>query len=100
MLARSPVAPHPYATGGRWRQSRSWLARHLLRRLWLPAMMYRLLPVLYLGLGSSCLASALLLPEPTWVLPYVALVGLVAIHTGYHVAALRRRARAKRRATG
>ena len=51
------------------------LARLLTRRIWLPRWLYAAVPWLYLLLGSTALASAVLLPEPDWILPFVYNIG-------------------------
>jgi hypothetical protein len=69
------------------------LARLLTRRVWLPRWLYALVPWLYLLLGSAALASAVLLPEPDWILPFAALAGLALLHAGLWVATVRYRQR-------
>jgi hypothetical protein len=78
------TAGHPLVDGVR---------RVLLRRLWLPKAVYEGLPWLYLGAGFGALVSGLLLPEPSWIVGYLLLVGIGLVHAGLVISALRRRSR-------
>ncbi len=78
--------PRPVGLAGR-------LRRILLRKLWLPRGVYEALPYAYIGLGLTALASAIYLPGWTWVLPYLALIGLGCLHAGLALIALRYRFR-------
>lgn len=70
-----------------------WLSGLLLRRLWLPRAVYEALPYLYMLLGLGALAAALYSPDWTWILPYVALLGLACLHAGLGLVAMRYRFR-------
>jgi len=63
----------------------------LFRKLWLPRPLYEALPVIYILMGLVALVSGLYLPDGTWILPYAVLLGLVCLHAGLGVAALRYR---------
>ena len=73
------------------------IRRLLLRKLWLPRIVYEALPYLYIALGVVALTSALFSPDWTWVLPYVVLLGLICLHAGLAIAALRYRFRRRPR---
>ena len=73
------------------------IRRLLFRKLWLPRVVYEALPYLYIGLGAVALASALFSPDWTWVVPYVVLLGLICLHAGLAIAALRYRFRRRPR---
>lgn len=77
-------------TGGRIRSI-------LLRRLWLPRFVYEALPYVYIACGLFALASAIFTPDWTWILPWAILVGLICLHAGLALAALRFRIRRDRR---
>ena len=65
----------------------------LLRKLWLPRILYEALPYLYISLGIAALASALYAPGWTWILPYLVLIGLACLHAGLAIVTLRYRFR-------
>jgi len=65
----------------------------LLRRLWLPRFIYEALPYLYIACGLVALGSAIYTPDWTWILPWAILVGLICLHAGLALAALRYRIR-------
>ena len=70
-------------------------ARHLrsalLQRIWLPDKAYAAVPYFYLAAGFCALCGGLFLPEGSWILPYLLLMGVVIVHAGLAVASLRRR---------
>ena len=70
----------------------------MLRRIWLPETVYAAVPWFYLGSGCGALAGGLLLPQGSWILPYLLLIGVAIGHAGVVVASMRQKARAKRRA--
>jgi len=72
------------------------IRRALLRKLWLPRFVYELLPYMYMALGVGALISAVLSPDWTWVIPYIVLVGLICLHAGLGIVALRYRFRRRR----
>ncbi len=86
--ASSPVAAPPHRTGGDHR-----LRNLLLRRIWLPRWLYAAVPAIYLGSGTGALLGGLYLPDPSWMLPYVALFGFACLHAGITLIAMRRRRR-------
>ncbi|MDJ0929318.1 MAG: hypothetical protein QNJ73_16895 [Gammaproteobacteria bacterium] len=65
----------------------------LFRKLWLPKIIYEGLPYVYIGIGIVALASALYAPGWTWILPYLALVGVACLHAGLAIVTLRYRFR-------
>ncbi len=65
--------------------------KFLFRKLWLPRAIYEALPYLYILAGLITLISGIYLPDGTWMLPYVVLLGLVCLHAGLAVATLRYR---------
>jgi len=69
----------------------------LLRRLWLPKLIYEALPYLYIACGLVALGSAIHTPDWTWILPWAILVGLICLHAGLALATLRYRIRRDRR---
>lgn len=65
----------------------------LFRRLWLPRIVYEALPYLYIVLGVAALGSAMFTPDWTWILPWAILIGLICLHAGLALVALRYRVR-------
>ncbi|MFQ5636226.1 MAG: hypothetical protein ACE5G3_12965 [Gammaproteobacteria bacterium] len=86
-------APAPARRAGTERR----LLGLLLRRLWLPGFVYEALPYLYILCGLVALVSALYTPDWTWILPWAVLVGLLCLHAGLALVALRYRWRKSRR---
>ncbi len=68
-----------------------------LRKLWLPRGLYEALPYLYIAVGMLALLSAIFSPGWAWILPYVLLAGLILLHLGLGLVALRYRFRKSRR---
>ena len=66
----------------------------LLHRVWLPERAYAAVPYFYLASGACALGGGLFLPEGSWILPYLLLMGVVVGHAGMVVASLRQRRRA------
>jgi hypothetical protein len=69
----------------------------LLQKLWLPRIVYELLPYFYLSLGLTALASATHMRAWVWILPYAILLGLICIHVGLALITLRYRYRHRNR---
>lgn len=69
----------------------------LLRRIWLPAPLYRALPGLYLVAGLTALATGLFAPEPHWLWGYLTLPGIGLVHGSLALLEVRRRQRRYRR---
>ena len=65
----------------------------LLKRLWLPRILYEALPYIYMLCGIVALGSAVYSPDWTWILPWAILVGLICLHAGIALATLRFRFR-------
>ena len=76
------------------------LRRILLRRLWLPKFVYEALPYIYIACGIVALGSAVHIRDWTWILPWAVLVGLICLHAGLALAALRYRIRQGRQDNG
>jgi hypothetical protein len=69
------------------------IARILCKKLWLPRALYEALPIVYVLGGLAALLSALYLPGWTWILPYLLLLGTLAMHAGLAIMTLRWRFR-------
>jgi len=67
--------------------------RRLLRRVWLPTILYEAMPWVYCSLGAAALLSGLFLPHPGWLAAYLLLVAVTALHAGVWFLVLRRRHR-------
>jgi hypothetical protein len=61
----------------------------LLQKLWLPRILYEVMPFLYIFLGIFALISAMFTPGWTWILPYAILLGLICLHAGLGIVGLR-----------
>lgn len=61
----------------------------LLQKLWLPRILYEVMPFLYIFLGISALISAMYTPGWAWILPYAILLGLICLHAGLGIVGLR-----------
>jgi hypothetical protein len=61
----------------------------LLRKLWLPRLLYEALPYLYLVIGMAALASAVYVPGSGWILPYAILFAVICLHASLAIIALR-----------
>lgn len=75
----------------------SRIRKLLLRRLWLPRFIYEALPYVYIVCGLVALGSAMYTRDWTWILPWAILVGLICLHAGLALAALRYRIRKGKR---
>ena len=72
--------------------------RHLLlKRIWLPRIVYEILPLIYICSGLVALIAALYLPGWTWILPWAFVFGFAALHLGIGIAALRHKFRRTKR---
>lgn len=69
------------------------LRRLLLKRVWLPRIIYEALPFIYVCFGLVALAAALWTPGWTWIVPWAIVFGLAALHLGLGIAGLRHRFR-------
>jgi len=65
----------------------------LLQKLWLPRIIYEMLPYLYLLLGLTALTSAMHMQAWIWILPYAILLGLICLHVSLALITLRYRYR-------
>jgi len=70
--------------------------RRVVRRVWLPRILYEAMPWLYCVLGAAALAAGLFLPHPGWLAPYLLLLAVTALHLGVRFLMLRRRYRLAR----
>ena len=61
----------------------------LLQKLWLPRILYEVLPFVYIFLGIFALISAMYTPGWAWILPYAILLGLICLHAGLGIVGLR-----------
>ena len=80
--AQSPVHTRDTATRRRSRPL-------LWRRLWLPKVLYTLLPFFYIGAGVAALLATVYISAWFWVLPHYLLFSVACLHLG--VIILRRR---------
>ena len=85
--------PRRRQSSGGWTRQ---LRQILLRKLWLPRIVYELIPAVYILLGITALASAVYGHGWTWVLPYLVLIGVGCLHAGLAIAGLRYRFRRRR----
>ena len=81
------------ASRGQRRNATARLREILTRRVWLPTFVYEALPYLYILCGIVALVSAIYARDWTWILPWAILIGLICLHTGLALAALRYRVR-------
>jgi hypothetical protein len=71
---------------GRLAQRLAALAR---RRIWLSRPVYAAVPWFYLASGTAALGGGLFLPDGTWFLPYLLLLGGACVHAAVAVGSLR-----------
>ena len=83
----------PPARKQRGASLRQQIRKTLLKKLWLPRIVYEILPYAYMALGLIALVSAAFAPDWTWILPYAILLGLACLHIGLALVALRYRFR-------
>jgi len=65
------------------------------RRIWLPTLLYRLLPLFYIAVGTAALISTFYVSEWYWLVPHGLVLGAVCLHLGLSL--LRKRRSALRR---
>ncbi|HHQ15178.1 MAG TPA: hypothetical protein ENK16_09110 [Chromatiales bacterium] len=87
--------PERRRSRGKWTAR---LRRILLTKLWLPRIVYELIPAVYILLGVGALASALYGRGWTWIVPYLVLIGVGCLHAGLAIAGLRYRFRRRQQA--
>lgn len=85
----------PAAASGRRRTKATRIRELLTRRVWLPSIVYEALPYLYMVCGIVALGAAVFARDWTWILPWAILIGLICLHAGLALAALRYRVRRK-----
>jgi hypothetical protein len=66
------------------------ILRVLRQPIWLPRGLYAAVPWIYLGCGTGALLGGVFLPDPTWFLPYLLLLGVACLHAAAALASLRR----------
>ena len=62
------------------------------RKIWVPKLLYDVLPYFYLAAGFLAFLATLYISEWFWVLPHYVLFSIVCIHLGVLVYRRRRRA--------
>lgn len=62
------------------------------RKIWLPKLLYDVLPYFYLAAGFLAFLATLYISEWFWVLPHYLLFSLICLHLGFLVYRRRRRA--------
>jgi len=73
----------------------SRLISYALRKIWLPRVLYTLIPLFYIVAGSLALFGALMLPGWSWLLPYALLGAGICIHAAAIIMSMRLRNRRK-----
>ena len=68
----------------------------LMRRIWLPKILYDLVPWFYLASGIVALLGALYINDWFWIVPQYFIFAAACVHAGYYIHRLRKR-RAKSR---
>lgn len=63
----------------------------LSRKIWLPKLLYELLPYFYLAAGAAAFFATLYISEWFWLLPHYLLFSVACVHLGIFV--YRRRSR-------
>jgi len=54
----------------------------LWRRLWLPKVLYTLLPFFYIGAGIAALLATIYISAWFWILPHYLLFSIACLHLG------------------
>ena len=67
----------------------------ITRKIWLPKLLYDVLPYFYLASGFAAFFATLYISEWFWVLPHYILFSVACIHLGFLVYRRRRRAAAE-----
>jgi hypothetical protein len=66
----------------------------LVRKIWLPKLLYTALPWFYVGAGISSFLATLYINEWFWILPHYVLFSIACIHLGLVIHRRRRKAAA------
>ena len=66
----------------------------LTRKIWLPKVLYELLPYFYVTAGFAAFLATIYISEWFWVLPHYLLFSVACVHLGILVYRRRRRATA------
>jgi hypothetical protein len=69
----------------------------MTRKIWLPRLLYDLLPYFYLTAGFAAFFATLYISEWFWVLPHYLLFSAACLHLAYAVYQRRKRSRSKTR---
>ena len=69
--------------------------RFLLQEIWLPKLLYDLIPYFYLSSGCAALWTTIYVVEWYWSLPICILFSIMCWHWGIWIFSLRRRNRAQ-----
>lgn len=64
----------------------------LSRKIWLPKLLYELLPYFYIAAGVAAFLATMYISEWFWVLPHYLLFSVACVHLGVFI--YRRRSRA------
>jgi hypothetical protein len=65
----------------------------LKRKIWLPKLLYELLPYFYVAAGFAAFLATIYISEWFWVLPHYLLFSVACVHFGVFVYRRRRRPR-------
>lgn len=69
------------------------IGRFLQQRVWLPKIMYELVPYFYLTNGMGALWATVYVTDRFWFLPVCIISATVCLHLAYYVFSLRRSAK-------
>ncbi|MEM1263587.1 MAG: hypothetical protein AAGH76_14385 [Pseudomonadota bacterium] len=67
----------------------------LLRRVWLPRIVYEALPFVYLIAGLAAFLATLYVPEWYWIVPWYVLFACALIHSAIYLLLRRLRSRSR-----
>ncbi|MEM8982715.1 MAG: hypothetical protein AAGC71_06790 [Pseudomonadota bacterium] len=67
----------------------------LLRRIWLPRVVYEALPFVYLIAGLAAFLATLYVPEWYWIVPWYVLFACALVHAAIYLLLRRLRSRAR-----
>jgi hypothetical protein len=87
MLSSAAGKPASIAEAHATRQQNTSL---VLRKIWLPKLVYALLPSFYVGSGIAAFLATLYINEWFWILPHYVLFSVACVHLGLLVYRRRR----------